>query len=75
MSSSRVWSSAWPIASLVISWNTIRFTGTLGASSCEQVPADAFPFPVFVRGQQQAVGALEGVFEFFHHLFLSFGTT
>ena len=36
MSSSRVLSKARPIASLVISWNTIRLTGTLGESSCSR---------------------------------------
>ena len=44
--------------------------GHLGAKQLQQVPADALPFPVFVRGQQQLVGALEGVLELLHDLFL-----
>ncbi len=70
MSSSRVCSRARPIASLVISWNTIRFTGTLGAEQLQQVPADALALAVLVRGQEQLLGALEGVLEFLHHLLL-----
>ena len=35
-----------------------------------QVPADAFALPVFVRGQQQSLGALEGILELFDHLLL-----
>ena len=33
----------------------------LGAEQLQQVPADRFPLPIFVSGQQQLVGALEGI--------------
>ena len=41
----------------------------LGAEQLQQVPADRFALPVFVRGQQQPVGTLEGVLELLDHLF------
>ena len=42
----------------------------LGGEELEQVPADAFALPVFVRGQQQSLGALEGILELLDHLLL-----
>ena len=40
---SRVFSWARAIASFVISWNTMRFTGTLGLSSSRRCHAMASP--------------------------------
>ena len=42
----------------------------LGGQQLQQVPADAFPFAIFVRGQQQLIRTLQGIFELPHHLFL-----
>ena len=44
--------------------------GHLGVEQLAQVPADALPLPILVRGQQEAIGALEGVLELLDHLFL-----
>ena len=44
--------------------------GHLRIQELLQMPTDAFPFPVFIRGQQELVSALESVLEFLHHLFL-----
>ena len=43
MFSSRIWSLACWMASSVISWNTIRFTGTLGFSTSSKCHAMASP--------------------------------
>ena len=42
-SSSRVFSTASRMASRVISWNTIRWTGTFGSSTCSRCQAMASP--------------------------------
>jgi hypothetical protein len=47
------------IASLVISWKTIRLTGTLGLSTSQQVPGDGLALAVLIGGEQQLVGVLE----------------
>ena len=62
-SRSRVFSSARWIASLVISWKTMRLTGTLGWSTLEQVPGDGLALAVLVRGEVELVGVLEGPLE------------
>ena len=59
MSSSRGWSSASRIACGVISWNTIRFTGTVGLQHLEHVPADRFALAVLVGREDELVGALQ----------------
>ena len=41
-----------------------------GGEELEQVPADALAFAVLVRGQEQAISALECVLELLDHLFL-----
>ena len=42
----------------------------LRCQQLQQVPADALAFAVFVRSQQQLIRPLEGVLQFFDHLFL-----
>ena len=55
------------IAERVISWNTIRFTGTRGLEHLEQVPRDGFAFAVFVGGEVQLVGVLQRGPQLLHH--------
>ena len=43
----------------MISWNTIRFTGTLGLSYLEEVPRDGLALAVFVGREVELVGVLE----------------
>ena len=47
------------IACGVISWNTIRRTGTFGLSVCDQVPGDGLALAVLVRGEVELVGVLD----------------
>ena len=59
MSRSRGLSSASRIACGVISWNTIRFTGTLGCEHFEHVPADGFALTILVGRDDELVGLLQ----------------
>ena len=43
----------------VISWKTIRRTGTFGFSTCDEVPGDRLALAVLVRREQELVGVLE----------------
>ena len=45
----------------------------LGVQQLQQVPADRFPFAVFIGCEQQLIGDFEGVLELFDDLFLVFG--
>ena len=56
---SRVSPSARWIASRVISWKTIRFTGTFGFRTSREVPRDRLALAVLVRREQQLVGLRE----------------
>ena len=49
------------IASFVISWKTMRRTGTpfFGFSTCEQVPGDRLALAILVRREQELVGVRE----------------
>ena len=47
----------------------MRLVGTLGVEHLQQVPANAFSFPVFVSGQNQLVGIFEGILQRLNHLF------
>ena len=58
-SRSRVSVAARWIASLVISWNTIRLTGTLRLEHLEQVPRDGLALAVLISGEVELVGLLE----------------
>ena len=42
----------------------------LGGEQLQQMPADALPFAVLVRGEQQLFGSLEGVLQLADDLFL-----
>ena len=46
----------------MISWNTIRRTGTFGFSTCEQVPGDRLALAILVGREQELVGVLELAF-------------
>ena len=47
----------------------------LGGQQLQQVPADAFPFAIFVRGQQQLIRTFKASLSSRTTFFLSFGTT
>ncbi len=51
----RVSVSARVMASFVISWKTIRRTGTFGFSTSHQMPGDRLAFAVLVRREQELV--------------------
>ena len=59
MSSSRGLATASWIASLVISWKTIRLTGSLGLELVEEVPGDGLALAVLIGGEEELVGVLE----------------
>ena len=59
MSRSRGCSSASRIAFGVISWNTMRFTGTVGCEHLEHVPADRLALAILVGREDELVGALQ----------------
>ena len=54
VAATRRWRAA--IAAWVISWNTIRFTGTRRLQHLEQVPRDRFAFAVLIRREIELVG-------------------
>ena len=62
-SRSRVCSTAARIASRVISWKTIRRTGTFGLEHLQQVPGDGLALAVLVCREEQLVRVLEGPLE------------
>ena len=47
----------------MISWKTIRLTGTFGFEDLQQVPGDRLAFTVLISGQQQLVGVGEFVLQ------------
>ena len=59
LSRSRGSSAAARIADSVISWNTIRLTGTLRLERLQQVPGDGLALAVTVRRQVELVDVLE----------------
>ena len=59
----RVSSSARAIASFVISWKTIRRTGTFGFSTSHEVPGDRLALAILVRREQELVGVGEVLLE------------
>ncbi len=63
------------IARCVISWKTIRFTGTFGCSTSKKVPSDGLSLAILVSGEQHFWGRVGQCLELFDVLFLSPSTT
>ena len=59
-----MFSTAARIASLVISWNTMRLHRDLRLQRLEQVPRDGLALAVLICGEQDFVGCLERALEF-----------
>ena len=71
---SRGSASAAAIASGVISWNTIRRTGTFGLQHLEQMPGDRLTLAILVRCEQQLVASLSSRLQLRDFFFLSGST-
>ena len=56
---SRGSATARAMAAGVISWNTIRRTGTVGFKVCCQVPGDRLALAVLIGGEVDLVGVLD----------------
>ena len=56
---SRQLSTACSMAARVISWNTIRFTGTVRLEHLEQVPRDGLALAILIGGEVELVGVLQ----------------
>ena len=61
------------IASRVISWKTIRCTGTLGVQHLEEKPGDGFALAILVGREVQLVGVLSAPLELAADPFSSVG--
>ena len=59
----------------VISWNTMRLTGTRGLQHLEQVPRDGLALAILIGGEIDLVGVLEQRFRCRIWSFLSAETT